>query len=81
MAVDPEHPEEIIGDGRRRTEGVRFALGRIAIFQYLTMGVFLFLISGFWVLQIRDGDTNSKKIKINDRGHFLNILSKKYAKT
>ena len=65
MAVDPEHPEEIIGDGRRRTEGVRFALGRIAIFQYLTMGVFLFLVSGFWVLQIRDGDTNSKLAERN----------------
>ena len=37
----------------------RFALGRIAVFQYVTVGVFLFLIAGFWVLQIRDHEANS----------------------
>ena len=34
-------------------------MGRIAVFQYATVGVFLFLITGFWRLQIRDHETNS----------------------
>ena len=32
----------------------KFASGKIAFFQYLTVAVFLFLISGFWQLQIRN---------------------------
>ena len=32
----------------------KFATGRIAIFQYATVAIFLFLISGFWDLQVRN---------------------------
>jgi penicillin-binding protein 2 len=32
----------------------KFASVRIAIFQYLTVAIFLFLISGFWDLQVRN---------------------------
>ncbi|HKW96352.1 MAG TPA: penicillin-binding protein 2 [Bryobacteraceae bacterium] len=32
----------------------KFAAGRIAIFQYATVAVFLFLIAGFWDLQVRN---------------------------
>src|SRR6185312_15063825 len=33
--------------------------GRIAVFQYAAVAIFLFLIAGFWVLQIRDHEANS----------------------
>ena len=46
-------------------DDTRFALGRIAVFQYLTVGVFLFLIGGFWVLQIRDEKTNTELAERN----------------
>ncbi len=32
----------------------KFATGRIALFQYLAVGVFLYLIAGFWDLQVRN---------------------------
>ncbi len=32
----------------------KFASARIAIFQYVTVAIFLFLISGFWDLQVRN---------------------------
>ena len=32
----------------------KLAAGKIAFFQYVTVGVFLFLISGFWDLQVRN---------------------------
>jgi penicillin-binding protein 2 len=32
----------------------KFASGKIAFFQYLTVGIFLFLITGFWDLQVRN---------------------------
>ena len=46
-------------------DDTRFALGRIAGFQYFIVGIFLFLISGFWVLQIRDGQSNSELAEHN----------------
>src|SRR5580698_4894092 len=46
-------------------DDTRFALGRIAVFQYLTVTVFLFLIGGFWLLQIRDRDFNSELAERN----------------
>jgi len=32
----------------------KFAAARVAVFQYLTVAIFLFLISGFWDLQVRN---------------------------
>jgi penicillin-binding protein 2 len=37
-------------------DDTRFAAGKIAIFQYLGVAVFLFLISGFWKLQVQNPD-------------------------
>jgi len=58
MAVDPERPDQNL-PRHIAQDDARFALGRIAIFQYFTAAVFVFLISGFWVLQVRDGEFNS----------------------
>jgi penicillin-binding protein 2 len=35
-------------------DDVKFLSGKIAFFQYFMVAVFLFLLSGFWVLQVRD---------------------------
>jgi penicillin-binding protein 2 len=55
---DPDRPEKV-SSSRLFRDDAKFALGRIAVFQYISVGVFLFLISGFWVLQIRDHEANS----------------------
>jgi penicillin-binding protein 2 len=44
--------EEVISPLRDAREDTKFASGKIAFFQYLSVGVFVFLISGFWVLQV-----------------------------
>jgi len=60
--ADP-HAEE--SAARLTQDDTRFALGRIAVFQYIAVGVFLFLISGFWLLQVRDAETNSQLAERN----------------
>ncbi|MGD0436026.1 MAG: hypothetical protein ABSB86_06155 [Bryobacteraceae bacterium] len=47
----PEHDESAASLLR---DDSKFASGKIAFFQYLTVGVFLFLITGFWDLQVRN---------------------------
>jgi penicillin-binding protein 2 len=51
--VDPQHevPE---AEQPPIRDDTRFAQGKIAIFQYGTVAVFLFLISGFWKLQVQN---------------------------
>ncbi len=57
--TQPERPAHILRDN------TRFALSRIAVFQYLSVGIFLFLMSGFWVLQVRDHEANSELAERN----------------
>src|SRR5580693_4689268 len=59
--VEPDrHQSRNTAPSRLFRDDTRFALGRIAVFQYLTVVVFLFLIGGFWVLQIRDKEMNTE---------------------
>jgi penicillin-binding protein 2 len=61
--VEPERQESQHSPSpptRLSRDDTRFAVSRIAVFQYLSVAIFLFLIGGFWVLQIRDGDFNSE---------------------
>src|SRR5258707_15460575 len=51
--------------GRLFKDDTRFALGRIAVFQYLAVGIFLLLISGFWILQVREHEANSELAERN----------------
>jgi penicillin-binding protein 2 len=64
ISPDPEHarPE---APARLFRDDTRFALGRIAVFQYLVVAVFLLLITGFWVLQVRTHDENSELAERN----------------
>ncbi len=43
----------------------KFASARIAVFQYLTVAIFLFLISGFWNLQVRNPELYSELAERN----------------
>jgi len=51
--------------GRLLKDDTRFAPTRIAMFQYVAVGIFLFLISGFWILQVRDAAANSELAERN----------------
>lgn len=51
--------------GRLFKDDTRFALGRIAVFQYATVAAFLVLITGFWILQIRDHEFNNELAERN----------------
>src|SRR5580704_11732749 len=59
--VEPERQQSPnAAPSRLFRDDTRFALGRIAVFQYLTVVIFLLLIGGFWVLQIRDREFNGE---------------------
>lgn len=51
--------EEISADGLVRDDP-KPAAAKIAVFQYLTVAVFLFLIAGFWNLQVQNPDVYSE---------------------
>jgi len=46
-------------------DDTKFASGKIAVFQYVTVAVFLYLISGFWVLQVRNPEYYSEQADRN----------------
>ena len=50
---------------RQLRDDLKFATGRIAFFQYLVVAVFLFLISGFWNLQIQNPALYSEQAERN----------------
>ena len=56
--------EELTPD-RLLHEKPNTASGKIAIFQYLTVGVFVFLVSGFWKLQVQNPDVYSEAAERN----------------
>ena len=51
--VDP-NPETSVSNQPPLRDDTNFAAGKIAIFQYAAVVIFLFLISGFWKLQIQN---------------------------
>jgi len=64
MEYGQPDPKDLLRPLGRR-EGTRFAAGRIAVFQYLVAGVFLFLLSGFWELQVRNPAIYSERAERN----------------
>jgi len=52
-ASDP-NSEQHASDKPPLRDDTRFAAGKIAIFQYAGVAIFLFLISGFWKLQVQN---------------------------
>jgi penicillin-binding protein 2 len=51
--TDPNF-EQRLTDKPPLRDDTRFAAGKVAVFQYTTVGIFLFLISGFWRLQVQN---------------------------
>ena len=56
MTLPPADPnfEHQLSDKPPLRDDTRFAAGKIAVFQYATVVIFLFLISGFWRLQVQN---------------------------
>ncbi len=57
--------DEQISPERLPRDDPKKASGKIAIFQYLTVAVFVFLISGFWRLQVQNPDVYSEAAERN----------------
>jgi penicillin-binding protein 2 len=51
--------------GLLRRDDTKFAAGRIALFQYLTLAIFLYLLSGFWDLQVVNPELYSERADRN----------------
>ena len=46
-------------------DDTKFAAGKIAIFQYVAVGIFLFLVAGFWNLQVQNSEGYSEAAERN----------------
>jgi penicillin-binding protein 2 len=62
--VDP-NLEPHLGDKPPLRDDASFAAGKIAIFQYGAVIIFLFLISGFWTLQVRNNQVYDERAQHN----------------
>ncbi|HKE21685.1 MAG TPA: penicillin-binding protein 2 [Bryobacteraceae bacterium] len=67
MILPPVDPnlEHQISDKPPLRDDVRLAQGKIAIFQYSAAVIFLFLISGFWRLQVQNPQFYDEKAQAN----------------
>jgi penicillin-binding protein 2 len=62
--VDPNLEQQVVEKPPLRDD-THFAAGKIAIFQYVTVGIFLFLISGFWALQVQNPEFYGERAEQN----------------
>jgi penicillin-binding protein 2 len=62
--VDPS-PEVQVTDRPLLRDDTKFAGGKIAIFQYSAVVIFLFLISGFWKLQVQNPQIYDERAQQN----------------
>ncbi len=63
--IPQERQPEAVLERPLLRDDFKFAAGRIAAFQYVTVAAFLFLVSGFWDLQIRNEETYNEKAQAN----------------
>ncbi len=63
LRADREHVQ--IADSQLLRDDSKFASGKIAFFQYLMVGIFLFLITGFWDLQVRNPEVYQERAMRN----------------
>ena len=57
--------EHQLSDKPPLRDDTRFAAGKIAVFQYVTVIIFLFLISGFWRLQVQNPEFYGERAQQN----------------
>jgi penicillin-binding protein 2 len=62
--VDP-NLEQQISEKPPLRDDTHFAASKIAVFQYVTVGIFLFLISGFWQLQVQNPEFYGERAEQN----------------
>ena len=61
QTVEREHGlEDQIRSDHLQRDNPKTANGKVAVFQFLVVGVFIFLISGFWKLQVQNPDVYSE---------------------
>lgn len=53
-----EHPLQ-------KRDDIKFAAGKVAFVQYFSLGIFLFLISGFWDLQVQNPEVYNERAEKN----------------
>ena len=63
--VDPNLEHRVSDKPPLRDDDTRFASGKIAVFQYTTVVIFLFLIAGFWRLQVQSSQSWDEKALAN----------------
>ncbi len=59
------NPEAKVSEQPRLHDDTRFAAAKIAVFQYAAVAIFLFLISGFWKLQIQNPEFYDERAQQN----------------
>jgi penicillin-binding protein 2 len=64
LPADPNF-EPRLSDKPPLRDDTRFAAGKIAVFQYATVAIFLFLISGFWRLQVQNPEFYGERAQQN----------------
>ena len=60
-----KHNDEDLPESSLLRGDTKFAAGKIAIFQYVAVGIFLFLVSGFWNLQVQNSEGYSEAAERN----------------
>ena len=63
--ADPNLEEQENVEKPQLHDDAHFAAGKIAVFQYATVAIFLFLISGFWGLQVRNPQFYDERAQAN----------------
>lgn len=63
--VESQREREDVSPDQLLRDSTKAATGKIAIFQYLVVGVFIFLISAFWALQVQNPDFYSEAAERN----------------
>ena len=65
-SIGPELDQQPTPPGKQsRREDVKFAAGKIAVFQYAGVLIFLFLITGFWNLQVQNPQIYNEQAERN----------------
>ena len=65
MNLRPEPKEHRLSSNGLLRDDTNFASGKIAFFQYMMVAVFLFLITGFWELQVRNPELYQERAMQN----------------
>jgi len=66
VTIHPDREEQQLSPNRLlRDDDTKFASGKIAFFQYVMVGIFLFLVTGFWDLQIRNPEVYQERAERN----------------